>query len=392
VNVGNHSSIYAPSKNKIEPRYTLFHVSDSMSEVHFTIKASKVLFSKKPNEENFKSSISLVVRHLENIEEQKIIDSLYLTIDQVKLEGESFIYGHFQIKTPLEFSVLDLKMVDNIARTENNTFLEVDRSNGASEQNYLFVNDDNMPVIDNLSVAENVKVYFNNPDISTLYCKLYGQKFPLALPPFSVYDYQPTQLVKDTIIELLKKEDYFQFQPFSSGLYQISIDTSQSTGRANLAKSQSYPHLSTMADLIPPMRYITTKKEYNDLVSENTKEALDNFWLRVGTNEQKAHGLFRSYYQRVQDANMYFSTYTEGWKTDRGMIYIVFGSPNIIYKSKYSENWIYGEENNFMSLNFTFKKVENPLSDNDFSLSRSSIYKSSYYKAVDSWRQGRILN
>ena len=40
---------------------------------------------------------------------------------------------------------------------------------------------------------------------------------------------------------------------------------------------------------------------------------------------QKAKSLIAIYYNRIQNANLHFTTFKEGWKTDRGMIYVVFG-------------------------------------------------------------------
>ncbi|MCI5056372.1 MAG: GWxTD domain-containing protein, partial [Flavobacteriales bacterium] len=390
--VNNHSKIYAPTKSKIKPKYSVYHLTDSTSRVFFKFRTENVLFSKKPNSSIFKCDVKLVSKHYKNLEETSPLDSLYFHIEEDK-DDKAFIHGSFDVKSgSMEYSVLEVTLLDKISKTENVQFVEIQKGDGNSAQNFLFTDKEGMPIMDNLNGYEEVKVYFNNPDINVLYCKLFAQEFPLALPPFSVYDYQPTELIKDTTIVLEKNNDHFSFSPRRFGLYQVSIDTSIKGGRTLLSMPNDYPNITSMDQLIPALRYITTKKEYSDLIEENSKESMDNFWMRVGSNKQKASELFRSYYRRVRDANNFFSTYTEGWKTDRGMIYIVFGSPNIVYKTRYSENWIYGEENNFMSLNFTFKKVENPLSHNDFSLNRSSIYKSSYYKAVDSWRQGRILN
>ncbi|MPN51542.1 hypothetical protein SDC9_199190 [bioreactor metagenome] len=87
------------------------------------------------------------------------------------------------------------------------------------------------------------------------------------------------------------------------------------------------------------------------------------------------------------NANRLFTSYTEGWQTDRGMIYIVFGPPNIVYRSDDTESWIYGEENNFFSITFTFNKVKNIFCDNDYILQRAPVYKDNWFRAVDIWRQ-----
>ena len=99
--------------------------------------------------------------------------------------------------------------------------------------------------------------------------------------------------------------------------------------------------------------------------------------------------MIRKYYNRMQDANLYFTSYLEGWKTDRGMIYLIYGTPNTIIRNANSETWTYGEENNINSLQYTFSRVDNPFTDNDFTLERSGVYKQSWYVAVDIWRQGR---
>ncbi len=91
----------------------------------------------------------------------------------------------------------------------------------------------------------------------------------------------------------------------------------------------------------------------------------------------------------MNDANAHFSSYLEGWKTDRGMIYLIYGSPNTIYRTANTENWIYGDASNINSLQFMFVRVDNPFSDNDFSLERSGNYRQQWYMAVDVWRQGR---
>jgi hypothetical protein len=72
------------------------------------------------------------------------------------------------------------------------------------------------------------------------------------------------------------------------------------------------------------------------------------------------------------------------------MLYIVLGPPNLVYKSSNAESWIYGEENNLMSVTYSFLKIDNSFTENDFSLSRSPIYKNMWYRAVDTWRQGRV--
>ena len=62
------------------------------------------------------------------------------------------------------------------------------------------------------------------------------------------------------------------------------------------------------------------------------KVALDDFWIKCGGNIDKARELIRIYYTRVFYSNYYFTSYKEGWRSERGMIYIIYGPPDKVYK------------------------------------------------------------
>jgi len=84
---------------------------------------------------------------------------------------------------------------------------------------------------------------------------------------------------------------------------------------------------------------------------------------------------------------MFFSSYLEGWKSDRGIIYIIFGPPNIVNKEGQVETWYYGTSQSIRSIAFNFYIVNDPFSDNDYVLARSANYKNSWYIAIGTWRR-----
>ncbi|CUS97606.1 GWxTD domain-containing protein [Candidatus Kryptonium thompsonii] len=57
------------------------------------------------------------------------------------------------------------------------------------------------------------------------------------------------------------------------------------------------------------------------------------------------------YYSRVKYANEHFGHYLEGWKTDMGMVYIIFGPPSSVDRHPFDINakpyeiWYYYEIN-----------------------------------------------
>ena len=97
--------------------------------------------------------------------------------------------------------------------------------------------------------------------------------------------------------------------------------------------------------------------------------------------------MIQKFYGRVVDANVFFTSYHEGWKTDRGLIYLVYGPPKIVYRGDGIEEWLYGEKGNSNSIRFQFLKVVNPFTDNDYSLVKSPSYKEKWYNIVNTWRR-----
>jgi GWxTD domain-containing protein len=178
-----------------------------------------------------------------------------------------------------------------------------------------------------------------------------------------------------------------------NGFYHFQIDSTDKTGFTLFRFHEDYPQLTEASLLIEPLRYLTTRREYEDLrISADKKKAVDDFWLKLSGNPDRGRQLIRKYYTRVEESNRLFTSYLEGWKSDRGLIYIIFGQPNFVYRTATGESWVYGEPRNALSVTFNFAKVKNPFSDNDYSLNRSLSYENVWFTAVDTWRQGRVFN
>ncbi|MDZ7822184.1 MAG: GWxTD domain-containing protein [Candidatus Marinimicrobia bacterium] len=56
-------------------------------------------------------------------------------------------------------------------------------------------------------------------------------------------------------------------------------------------------------------------------------ETWENLDPTPGTERNE---LMNEYYYRVQTANQRFSGQREGWRSDRGMIYIIYGEPDAV--------------------------------------------------------------
>lgn len=133
--------------------------------------------------------------------------------------------------------------------------------------------------------------------------------------------------------------------------------------------------------------YIITKTEkenFLELKTNDEKEIfIENFWLRRDPTPNSEENEFREeYYERITYANENFSSGILGWKTDRGMIHILYGKPDKIEKGRSNfeglenilfEKWIYkylpGEPAN---TEFTFL---DPTESNAFRLDKAKREK-----------------
>ncbi|OFY85119.1 MAG: hypothetical protein A3K10_03325 [Bacteroidetes bacterium RIFCSPLOWO2_12_FULL_31_6] len=395
----NVAGLYLPGLNLIDPDFIIFHKNDTLTELHFRLNSENILYTKKREDTVFSANL-LIHYELINKADEAIVDSasIYFT-DFGGNQQKKYLDGLINLPTQAN-KVYDLVVtVNDITRDHyiRKRFV-LDRMDNYNTQNYLLL-DSNNNVVFNSHFKSNEKVFINknssNP-AKTILLKFYGTDFPIAKPPFSIEGEEETeQLVfkpkfsKEIEVDTLNRVSYIVEE---KGLYHFQASGNMNVGPTIFNFQEHFPKVKSSENMIGPMRYISTKKEFDALnEAENKKEAVDKFWIEISGSTDRARTLISEYYNRVESANNYFTSYLEGWKTDRGLMYIIYGSPNVVYKNKNYENWIYGEENNMMSISFVFQKVTNPVSDNDYTLSRSPIFKNSWFRAVDSWRSGRIF-
>jgi GWxTD domain-containing protein len=144
--------------------------------------------------------------------------------------------------------------------------------------------------------------------------------------------------------------------------------------------------------MIEPLVYLTSGGEYDELKNAaNKKLAVDNFWLDKAGDPDNARELIRIYYNRVYFANYYFTSFKPGWKTDRGMIFIMYGPPQSVTVTPEQEKWIYYKNNFTTTVTFTFNYSRSPYTTDNYILQRAENYDAYWRTAVDSWRQGKVF-
>ncbi|MBN1779948.1 GWxTD domain-containing protein [bacterium] len=106
---------------------------------------------------------------------------------------------------------------------------------------------------------------------------------------------------------------------------------------------------------IEQMKYIASGKETKAMKKARGEEKtrlFREFWKEKDpTPATEENEIMEEYYRRVDYANTTFGTFHEGWRSDRGMVYIILGAPNDIERhpfevdSKPYEIWSYYQYN-----------------------------------------------
>ncbi|MBD3616394.1 MAG: GWxTD domain-containing protein [Gracilimonas sp.] len=170
-------------------------------------------------------------------------------------------------------------------------------------------------------------------------------------------------------------------------------------GREFGIKPEFYPAVKTTRQMAEPLAYIMTDKEYEQLMSieneDSLKMAMDRFWLSNIKNSNLAEEVISLYYHRVEEANKQFSNYKEGWKTDLGMVYILFGPPwsvNDVFNSRVILSYTYNLDDPERNYLFRVSDIKGKYFPFDnYILQRKIYYHTLEYRQKQRWRTGSIL-
>ncbi|MBC8265695.1 MAG: GWxTD domain-containing protein [Flavobacteriales bacterium] len=391
-NLQNRAFIYTESIKKTLPLFKVYNDSKTSSTLYCKIKTGDFLSvysaSKKENKISY-SLAGILCFQGEDIAVDSFSISKNIATDTIAEINEKI---SLQTKEGEKY-VLKIKLTDNHKISTTNHSIIVDKTN-INKGDFLVYDKENQLQFNNYFNISDTLFIQNNTKQKTIFVKYYKEIFPLAKPPFIVGEIKSKKIKAANIFSLTTDTTFFILPINEKGIYQILDKEEAENGMSILSFENDFPKINTANDMISPLQYISSNEELFQLQEiKNPKIAIDEFWLgRTKGDKEQAKKIISTFYKRVENANTFFTSYKAGWKTDRGMIMIIFGPPNIIYQSEQGESWIYGEKNNVYSLNFTFTKMENKFTDNDYQLNRSVYFKSIWNTAQNAWRDGHIYS
>jgi len=389
----DYSYIYDADQKLIKPNFKVFHHHQDSSTVYFQLLTNDLLYGRKEGDTILSARMLVKYKLYSDFSKKEITDSAtYPIYTEGVNSSKQLIQGKIKIKSgtgkvyPLEIRFRDQNKNLNVVND-----IVLDKRMNSNQQYFLLKSGERVIIDQVIRQKGEVKLY-KSPLLSSsnFLWERTNLMFSMTPPPFTVGSTQLPEIPIDftDTISLLDKaldlKNYYQIN-------RIASNSEQAYPFYFYYFYDGYPQLTKHVNMVDPIRYISTNSEYKNVKNSiNTKQAIDDFWLNLLKDEDKAKKALKTYYNRVEQANQFFTDYREGWKTDRGIIYIVFGQPSTIYKNTENETWIYGDEGNILSLSFKFVKNNHPISVNNYTLIRNSDYKSSWYRAVDLWRQGKI--
>jgi GWxTD domain-containing protein len=399
------SYLYNPTKNSINPKYNVYNQSDEQSVLSIKFFAKDLFFS-EANAQGVPTAQMLFNIKLYNTSQgRQLADTAVYNTSIVQEKGRpEYVFDvPLRVEKGNEY-VAELRILDRLRLIVVQAFVPFNTLSYNNRYNFKVLshfgkNELFSPV---LKVDEYVNILYSRGFIDSLYITFF-KPFrevpdpPNMILPVKTLDYEPEKTValaySDTLPIMFPRE----------GIYHVTLGRDIKEGYTFFNLGATYPSMRSPDVMIEPLVYLASQDELDSMrFALKQKMALDNFWIKIGGNVDKARELIRIYYMRVLYTNFYFSSYKEGWRSERGMIYIIYGPPDKVYKTPEGENWGYRKPVIKSSwggrysvsedyLFFNFKKDDNLYSDNDYYLSRNETLVTYWDKAIASWRKGVVF-
>lgn len=312
------------------------------------------------------------------------------------IEEDGFQYLSFDIPRirEQESAILLVELIHPSSGTKFSYDLTIDFSAKRSNTRYE-VYKDLSSSIPNFTpyvlVNESFVIKSIQPSDEPLFLIRYRNNSKPALSPMSGTKRDVTSEFE--IAETIEVDDRKPLSLKETGLYVLTQDPSNvKDGYGFLVADSRYPRDTNPESLKEALVYMSTSKEAENITGfASGKDGMDMYFLNLAKGDQNlAKKIIRTYYTRIEEANKIFTNYKEGWKTDKGMVYVIMGPPARVQRNRQREVWLYSQNRNTSEIIYTFYKKPNVFSDQNYELVRYPEYSAFWYPYVEAWRTGKV--
>lgn len=372
-------SIYARLGLKIIP----IKVSDTAYKLQFVVEK----IEENASLDTYQLSYTLLSSYEEEIRAEKKIK-----LGAAQLLGNT--ERHWLFETTVEIppsqgtAIAFFEAVDSRQKDAYTTHLDLKGSFVFDQPNFGYFYANAVP-FDQSYLTKDQSILFKTSKGPTLFSFFYPGPFAVPFPPMET---RLADVAKEVVVE--NRGDFLANIPkilTDEGYYFFQSDSTASTGLLLRTVHEAFPKVKDWNEMVEMTTYISTKKEHeNLLLAQDKKKALDAYWLNLTRNEEAAKDLIRNYFKMIEFSNILFTDFKEGWKTDRGMVYIVMGPPQEVNFFEDREVWSYAGIDDTSKIRFTFTRVKTILSPHFYTLNRSRAYQPIWFKNISQWRSGRM--
>jgi len=365
------ASVYNPSQLSLHPEYIVYHESDINSVLYIRAYPRELRFNKTNEESEYRAMLNVEYQLIQLEEpglEGVVVDSAAVTYKLLKRdENRSAFFA--SLKIPLGSGhryLLRVQARDLNRGSVGLEYLYVDKTNACNAQNFKLVSSySGYPKFMRFFLpGEQFNITHRDQQIDTLQVDYFSFKNELPRPPVNASMDYTMNYSPDTTYKIATTDtSHYVLQ--TRGRFHVRMDASREEGLTLFNFGGSFPQVKNPDELLEPLFYLATLAEYRD--------------LRTNDN-------------RVVYSNLYFTSNKEGWKTDQGMIFILFGPPGRIQMTGKGERWYYFAKRRSMPIEFRFNRKTDVLLDQSLEWVQTTESKMLWNDAVSSWRKGRVYS
>jgi len=397
---GQMASLYNPSKLSLHPDFTIFHENNNYSTLYIRAYPSELRFNETNEESEYRALLRVKYELLgldeAGGEEGTVVDSASVVYKLKEREERSPAF-FASLSIPVNQGnryLIKVETTDLNRGSMGLEYLYVDKTDPNSAQNFKVVSTfSGYPKFMRFFLTgERFNVQYRDRSVDSIYVDYFMLTNELPRPPITATSDYTMNYVADTsyVFPMIDTVDY---DLRLVGMYHVKVDKEQNEGLTLFNFGGTFPEVKTPKELMEPLFYLATLAEYKDLRTKaNRKLGVDDFWLKVGKSVEKSRELIRIYYNRVIYSNLYFSSNKEGWKTDQGMIFILFGPPNRIQMRGSGESWYYYAKRKSKTVEYRFKREQDAFSDQNMIWQRTTDSQMYLNEAIRSWKSGKVYS
>jgi len=321
-------------------------------------------------EASYSVSVSIYDKDKNNLITEKIWNEKIVAISfELTSSPDNFNLGHRSFELSPGLYNISTSLIDNDSRNQydSENLYEVKSFKSVPSLSSVMLVAKKTVVEGSTKLIPNVsRNILTDRDILSTFIEVYSDSSAKLFVDYQILDEEEIELDKVTTKIDVSKGSNQIFNNIDSlelnlGKYYLKVTLRDSSGKELDYSTKSFvsrwygvPRSITDLDkAVDQMVYIANPQEISYIEdATNRLEKAKRFvayWNKYDSNPSDAYNpVFNEYYYRVSMANANFTTYsTEGWRSDRGMVFIILGPPDNIdrhpfeYYAKPYEVWQY---------------------------------------------------